>query len=293
MKLTIDNQDGTGSNDYTTLVSGAAPLRIERTLNAPSACTFALAGCGVPGALPVPSRNGRLVITDTLGAYLFTGYLAIEPVTEFAGASTTGPVYQYGVSAISDEFLLNKQNLPQTNGTAGQSVSSIFRSLTARVGSAVVTLDPALQTLAVGHFLPNPGETWSQNAGALAAQARAAYRFVAGTVSVTPIGSVTHSFLESDGSLQVAGLTASRAKQLANDVTVCGAIEPSAYVTELFQGDGTTSLFELSRLPFIPLTSQQTKPLKETLSRPPPSIRCYGPSTTPVRPSQSPPPASM
>jgi hypothetical protein len=264
VKLTIDNQDGTGPNDYTALVSGAVPLRIERTLNAPSACTFTLAGCGAPGALPVPSRNGRLVITDTLGAYLFTGYLAVEPVTEFTGASVTGPVYQYGVSAISDEFLLNKQNLPQTGSTGGQSVGTVFRALTARVGPAVVNVDPSLQTLAVGHFLPNPGETWSQNAGAIAAQARAVYRSVGGTISVSPVGSVVHTFLESDGSLQVAGLTASRARMLANDVTICGEIEPSAYVTELFQGDGTTSLFELSRLPFIPLTSQQAKPLKDT-----------------------------
>lgn len=261
MKLTIDNQTGAGPLDYTVALSASRPLQIERTLNAPSVCTFTLAGCG-SATLPVPARGGRLVITGNLGEYLFTGYLAVEPVLEFAGTSTTGPVYQSAISAVSDELLLDKQNLPQTNGTSGQSVASVFSALTARVGTAVVSLGAALDTLSVGHFVPNPGETWSRNAAALAAEARAAYRALNGTISLNPIGSVTHALNESDGSLQVAGLTASQAKMLANDVTVCGAEEPTAYVTELFQGDGTTSEFDLTRKPFIP-TAAQVKPLTD------------------------------
>ena len=39
-------------------------------------------------------------------------------------------------------------------------------------------------------------------------------------------------------------------KELANDVTLSGQIEPAAYVTEIFAGDGTTTLFTLSDRPF-------------------------------------------
>ena len=39
-------------------------------------------------------------------------------------------------------------------------------------------------------------------------------------------------------------------KELANDVTVVGLEEPSAYVQELFAGDGTTTVFQLSEVPF-------------------------------------------
>ncbi|HEY0760262.1 MAG TPA: hypothetical protein VGD59_13505 [Acidisarcina sp.] len=261
MKLTIDNLAGAGPIDYTTVVSSAAPLSIERTLNAPSICSFILAQCGA--TLPAPSRNARLVVTGDQGACLFTGYLAIEPALQYAGAGIAGPVYQLAVSAVSDEFLLDKQNLPQTNGTAGQSVSTVFRSLTSRVGAALLNLDTSLQTLNAGHFVPNPGEKWSQNAGALASTARAAYRFMAGTVSVTPVGAVAHPLNEFDGSLKVAALTASRARMLANDVTVCGQAEPTAYVTELFQGDGATALFELTQEPYIPRSASQIKPLKD------------------------------
>jgi len=131
MKLTIDNQTGAGPLDYTAALSASRPLQIERTLNAPSTCAFTLAGCG-SASLPVPARDGRLVLTGNLGECLFTGYLAVEPVLEFAGTSTIGPVYQAAISTVSDEFLLDKQNLPQTNGTAGQSVASVFGALTAR-----------------------------------------------------------------------------------------------------------------------------------------------------------------
>jgi hypothetical protein len=105
VKLTIDNQDGAGPVDYTSSISGTAPLQITRTLNAPSICTLALAGCGP--ALPVPARNGRMVVTGSLGEYLFTGYLAVEPAMEYTGAGISGPVYRALVSAVSDEYLLD------------------------------------------------------------------------------------------------------------------------------------------------------------------------------------------
>lgn len=267
MKLTIDNQNGAGPIDYTAALSGSRPLQIDRTLNEPSICTLSLAGCGT-AALPIPARNGRIVVTDDLGAFLFTGYLAIEPALEYAGATSAGPVYLCLISAVSDEYLLNKQNLPQTGSTSGQSVATVFSSLTTRVGSAILSVAPAAQTLGVGHFLPNPGQTWSQNAGALAAEARAAYRALAGTISLNPIGSVVHTYSELNGTLQISALTAARSKMLANDVTTCGETEPSAYVTELFQGDGATVLFELSQLPFIPTSTAQTKPLKDTFLGP-------------------------
>jgi hypothetical protein len=41
-------------------------------------------------------------------------------------------------------------------------------------------------------------------------------------------------------------------KELANDVTVSGEMEPTAYVTETFAGDGTTTVFQLSQAPFRP-----------------------------------------
>jgi hypothetical protein len=41
-------------------------------------------------------------------------------------------------------------------------------------------------------------------------------------------------------------------RELARDVTVSGELEPTAYVTEYFLGDGTTDVFQLAQAPFHP-----------------------------------------
>jgi hypothetical protein len=68
------------------------------------------------------------------------------------------------------------------------------------------------------------------------------------------VGSVTHTLnfddRSGDGTIQVAALKTSMVKELANDVTLSGQIEPSAFVTEMFSGDGTTTIFHLSDAPF-------------------------------------------
>ena len=48
----------------------------------------------------------------------------------------------------------------------------------------------------------------------------------------------------------MSGLQAATVKLLANDVTVCGKVEPAAFVFETFQGDGITKEFQLTSLPF-------------------------------------------
>ena len=88
-------------------------------------------------------------------------------------------------------------------------------------------------------------ESWSVNAGDVAAATYAAYRVLNGAVSLQPAGTVTHALSDGDGTLQVAALKTASVKELANDVTVSGEMEPTAYVTETFAGDGTTTVFQL------------------------------------------------
>ena len=59
VKLTIDNLDGKGARDYSSALSAAAPLTIERVLNTPSRCSGSLlvgflADPGASSMLPVP-----------------------------------------------------------------------------------------------------------------------------------------------------------------------------------------------------------------------------------------------
>ena len=104
----------------------------------------------------------------------------------------------------------------------------------------------------VGVFEPMQSKNWSANAGGVANATYAAYRVLNGALSLQPAGTVTHTLSDGDGTLQVSALKTTSVKELANDVTLSGTMEPNAYVTETFAGDGTTTVFQLSQDPFRP-----------------------------------------
>jgi hypothetical protein len=259
LKLTIDNNDGNGPIDYTSSIVAGPPFRIVRRLNQPVTCAVTL----LPASgLATPARNGRFVVTDDSGNVLFTGYVATEPALELAGRGAMGAVYQAAVSAISDEILLDRQSIPQIAPLCATTGGQAIQAMLAMLDIEAVTTSVALATMNVSEFQSNSSCTWSENAGALAASVRNAYLLMNGTLNMTPVGTVTHTLSESDGTLSLSGLQVSMVKALANDVTVCGEVEPSAYVTEFFQGDGATVLFDLTENPWMPPPSK-TKPLSD------------------------------
>ena len=265
MKVTIDNLDGNGALDYSQSVVTTEKFLIKRQLNEPSLCSFTLAPS--IANLPIPSRNGRVIVSDDSGNTLFTGYLAMEPALELVGQNSAGAVYQASVSAVSDEVLLDQQPLGVLLAGVAPSSSQLLQNMGANLDTNRFSFQLASSNGAVGNFLPDPGQSWSTNAGALAAMARSAYRVVDGVIIMAPIGSVVHTLNEADGTLDLSALEASMVRALANDVTACGPSEPSAYVTEFFEGDGTTVLFDLTEEPYIPPASK-TKPFTDLFQEP-------------------------
>jgi len=250
VKVTIDNLDGLGAVDYSAAVCADGPLKIERLLNAPSRCSGMLDVSDA--AVAVPARRGRVVVASDSdsGTVLFTGYVATEPEAVYAGNGTKGPVYRYAFSAVSDEWLLDKQTIPQTGAGIAQAGGQLLRTLTDRVDAGLFTTAGVVNGRSVGVFEPVQTESWSANVGAIAGATYAAYRVVNGAVSLQPAGTVTHTLSDGDGTLQVAALKLGSVKELANDVTVSGEIEPTAYIAETFAGDGTTAVFQLAETPF-------------------------------------------
>jgi len=252
--LTIDNLTGLGPLDYTSAIAADVPLKIVRTLNKPSILT----GLLEPGPLPIPARRGRIIATSASGTILFTGYLAVEPVAVYAGVATTGTVYRYEISALSDEWLLDKQPLPFVATVLSTFVGTALRGFTQRAGAGVLTTTGVSAGLAVGVFEPSQTESWSANAGALASSGYAAYRVLNGGLTLLPAGTVTHTLDfdagtdASGAAISVAALKTTSVKELANDVTLSGAIEPTAYIHETFAGDGATTVFQLTEAPFRP-----------------------------------------
>ena len=250
MKITIDNLDGTGALDYSVVLCADGPLKIARSLNAPSVCS-GLLDVG-DSALKVPVRRGRVVVEAANGTVLFTGYIATEPEAVYAGMGLKGPVYRYAFSAISDEWLLDKQSVPLSGAGLAQTGGQLLTTLTNRVDAGLFTTSGVMNGASVGVFEPMQTENWSANAGSVASATYAAYRVLGGAVSLQPAGTVTHALRDGDGTLQVAALKTASVKELANDVTVSGEIEPTAYITETFAGEGTTTVFQLSQSPFRP-----------------------------------------
>jgi hypothetical protein len=260
LKLTIDNHDGKGPVDYSRSVVAGRPFRIVRRLNDPVTCAFTV----FPGqALAVPARNGRVIVADDSGDLLFTGYIATEAALELAGQGSLGAVYQAVVSAISDDILLSRQPLPQAGATYGATASEALDTMLARLQIAGITQATSAATAGVSLFQMESGRTWAENTGALANATRNAWRLMNGTLTMTPVGNVTHVLNEAEGTLSLSDLNVSMVKALANDVTVCGEAEPSAYVTEFFQGDGTTTVFDLTEAPFMPAPGKQ-KPVTDS-----------------------------
>jgi hypothetical protein len=249
--------------DYSAALDAVRPLEIERKLNEPSTCRMWLS-LPVDGSLSAPVRNASVAVTGDDGTVYFTGYLGVSPLPEYAGLGLTRPLYRLALEAVSDEYLLDMQLLPVSAGTTGQSAAAIVKGLVTKAGIAAGragALSTAGVTLnsAVSHFAAEPGAAWSVAAGQAAGQARGTYRAVNGALLLTQVGNTVHTLDESAGTLELGNLTLTAAveRALANDVTVCGAEEPVAYVTEFFAGDGATLNFPLAEAPYFGLAAQE------------------------------------
>ncbi|HEY6445158.1 MAG TPA: hypothetical protein VIY53_01760, partial [Acidobacteriaceae bacterium] len=242
MKITIQGQD------YTAALDAVRPLAIERKLNEPSVCELLLSLPG-NGTLGMPVRNQPLKVVGDDGTTYFTGYIAAMPMQQYAGMAMEGPRYRIVIEAISDELLLDQAGMGTERAVAGETAGGLLTNLVARTGVTGVATQALTLPAAVSEFVPEPGASWSKNAGQVANQARAAYRAVNGALALTTVPSAVHALNETDGSLTLANLslTTSARRALANDVTVCGAREPVAYVTEYFVGDGVTTQFNLAQ----------------------------------------------
>ncbi len=257
MKITIKGMD------YTSTLDAARPLTIERKLNEPSVSQLWLS-LPINGSLSTPSRNQSIAITGDDGTHYFTGYIAASPMPECAGEGLEGPHYRIAIQALSDELLLDQLPMAPSTGSSGETAGVLMSALVTRTGATTLSTQGLTLGSAVSNFVMSPGATWSQSAGQVASQSRAAYRAVNGVLTLTPILDTVHTLNEIDGSLNLSNLalTASIKRALANDITVCGQLEPVACVTEYFQGDGITTQFYLSEKPYFP-SSSKSKIIRE------------------------------
>ena len=251
MKVLINGQD------YSGWLDGSHRLSVVRKLNEPSVCKAWLC-LPAGGAVAAPVRGQAVCVQGDDGTLYFTGYLAAGAVPEYAGMGMEGPRYRLSIEAVSDEVLMDQSGMMPSKGTACMSAGALMAALVTHSGQSGLGTQGLTLNAPISWFAAEPGAPWSKSAGEVAAQARAAYRALAGTLSLTQIPVCVHALSEADGSLSLADLALAGPSRrlLANDVTVCGEEEPAAYVTELFAGDGSTKEFELGATPYGPQVSR-------------------------------------
>src|SRR5579863_7602387 len=127
MKLTIDNLQGQGPEDYTGALDASVTTKVERKINQPSKILCSVLG-GSTGFV-VPVAGARVTVTKSDGSFLFTGYLTEAPQFEYLGWSEQGAVYRYNLTAESDEVLLNQKALPNRAPFVARTAGSALKQL--------------------------------------------------------------------------------------------------------------------------------------------------------------------
>ncbi len=221
-------------------------MTVDRKLNEPSVCQLWITLRANDSA--ALTRSQAIQITGDDGTFYFTGYLAADPMPEYAGLGLEGPRYRIALQAISDEYLLDQLAMAPGKGASGLNAGPLVTSLVTKTGSAALSTQSLVLNSPVSNFTPEPGTSFSSSAGAVSNEARAAYRALNGAISLAALPAALHSLSETDGTLTLANLTLTSGvkRAFANDITVCGEHEPTAYVTEYFLGDGVTTQFSLS-----------------------------------------------
>jgi hypothetical protein len=248
MKLTIDNLQGQGPQDYTGAVDGMKPPKVERKLNQPAELQFSLVA-NSPGFV-IPVTGARVTLGKANGSDVFTGYVTAAPQYEYLGWGEQGPVYRYNVVAQSDEVLLDQKSLPNRPPFVDRSAGNALRQLAQDLlpgffdTSAVQNVD-TLATYAV-----NPQKSFSFHAAEIALSVRASFQTMDGALILAPVGASTYALNESDANFSPEGLWLNRPNLLVNELTVIGQDEPQAYVRDYFVGDGESLKFYLSQKPF-------------------------------------------
>lgn len=262
MKITIQGRD------YSSALDAVRPLTIERKLNAPALCEFCLS-LPADRSLAMPLRLQSLTVEGDDCTVYFTGYIASTPMPQYAGMSQEGPYFRCMIRAVSEEMLLDDVLIPQSSNAASQSAGALLGTLVKHSGSTGLSTEGLSLATAVSNFSAPSSSNWTQRAAQAAEMARASYRVLNGAVTLASIPVVVHPLNEMDGSLALAKLAidGGSKRAMANDITVCGQIEPTTYVTEYFAGDGITTQFTLAEPPWVPMTGNG-KLIRELFNEP-------------------------
>jgi hypothetical protein len=248
MKLTIDNFDGLGPQDYTAFVDSGKSPSVARKLNKPSEFNFGL--LAKTGSPAIPVISGRVMLTLSNGDDLFTGYIARVPTYQYMGWTDHGSTYRYEIHALSDVMLLDQKAPPPHPPFVDRSAGSAFDQLTAEALPGWFDVEGVQAGDPIPYYSVDPAKKWAASAAEIAMSARCAFRDDNGQLFLSPLATNIYALEESSATFSPGDLQLQSVDRLVNDLTILGALEPGAYVKDYFVGDGFTTYFYMSQVPF-------------------------------------------
>jgi hypothetical protein len=248
MKLTIDNLDGLGPQDYTAFVDLSKSPILVRKLNTPAGLKFCLvAGTG---NLVVPALGSRVTLNLSSGNDLFTGYIVETPTYQYLGWADRGLVYRYEIDALSDVMLMDQKAPPPHPPFVDRNAGSAFDELTAEALPGWFGVTGVQAGDPIPYYSVNPAKKWTASAAEIALSARCSYRDDNGNLLFAPLAASTYALAEDEATFSPGDLQLQSVNRLVNDLTILGPLEPGAHVKDYFCGDGETSYFYMSQKPF-------------------------------------------
>jgi hypothetical protein len=248
MKLLIDNLDGLGPQDYTAFVDSGKNPSLVRKLSSPTELKFGLvAGAG---GLVVPMIGGRVTLTLSSGNDLFTGYIVETPTYQYLGWADSGLIYRYEINALSDVMLMDQKAPPPHPPFVDRSAGSAFEQLTAEALPGWFDVTGVEAGDPIPYYSVNPAKQWTASAAEIALSARCSYRDNNGNLFFSPVAANTYALAENTDTFSPGDIQLQSVNRLVNDLTILGPLEPSAHVKDYFCGDGYTTYFYMSQVPF-------------------------------------------
>ena len=247
MQILIDNLDGKGDIDYTSNIELDGKTLLVRRLNKPASLNFR---CVLDEEIIEPSSNARVTLKCETGKLLFIGYIYGQHSFNFLGYKAGEMKCSIAVTAFSGEMLFDNNPFQTATSLLDMPAQQAWKTLS--VQSSDMELQPVIsgQVPNCARFTIQVGTKWSEAASALASSTRSAYHFMDQQLEVVPVAQNTHLISLDDPGLKLHHTDEADLRWLASEVILTGKTEPQAYVSEVFEGDGSTSEFQLSRPAF-------------------------------------------
>jgi len=152
--------------------------------------------------------------------------------------------------ALSDEKLLDKKAPPARSPFVARSAGEALRQLSENAIAGWGNYSGVEAGDAIPFYAVSSAKPWSASAAEIALLSRCGYRTDGRNLVLAGLAENVYALDEHAAEFAPGDLVLTGVDRTLNDVAVFGLVEPNAHVRDYFVGDGFTTKFYLSQIPF-------------------------------------------